>query len=287
MGNDSVQRRPNWVQSAATSYVDRKVAVRLTATRSGRESVTCAGEPLLRGGGCAHRCIRAHRSCCLVCWDLSVHRSYRMARFCRRRQRCCKRWLGNAICRAYTRCDHFGRDYGIRRVLSRQAKRRCVLHQGSSRRKRWHDLLGTNTGGGLFSNYDPSASGTWLGTLAVSRWRTEPRHKSAAGLSRVPQCPACGALYRAVAGPFQEFLLRMTAPERELLPNSAPKAAAVSRSSMLLATSSQPSARGTQPSRRCEAYAQGSKGEDKPSREGRYLFKLTHRDPRFEQLATS
>jgi hypothetical protein len=31
------------------------------------------------------------------------------------------------------------------------------------------------------------------------------------------------------------------------------------------------SAGGTQPSRRCEAYAQGSKGEDKPSREGRYL----------------
>ena len=57
----------------------------------------------MRGGGCAHRCIRAHRSCCLVCWDLSVHRSYRMARFCRRRQRCCKRWLGNAIRRALTR----------------------------------------------------------------------------------------------------------------------------------------------------------------------------------------
>jgi hypothetical protein len=49
---------------------------------------------------------------------------------------------------------------------------------------------------------------------------------------------------------------------------------------------------GRQPSRRCEAYAQGTKGEDKPCHPGRKLpdatsrgtfFKLTHRDPRFEQ----
>jgi hypothetical protein len=55
----------------------------------------------------------------------------------------------------------------------------------------------------------------------------------------------------------------------ELLPNSAPKAAAASRSSMLLATfvaNLRQGRGGRQPSRRCEA-----KGEDKPSREGRYL----------------
>ena len=84
------------------------------------------------------------------------------------------------------------------------------------------------------------------GMLAVSRWRTEAttqercRPISGSAMSAYRRYASCR---RPVSRIFGANDCARTVSE--LLPNSAPKAAAVSRSSMLLATSSQTSARGT------------------------------------------
>jgi hypothetical protein len=72
---------------------------------------------------------------------------------------------------------------------------------------RMHERAGT------WSSCRLVSTRTWLGMLAVSRWRTEATTQERCRPIPGTACPAFGALYRTVADPFQEFLLRMTAPD--------------------------------------------------------------------------